>query len=249
MENLGDIFKFINLELNKGQKSGIVTPVNFTTACRAGTLELYVEARSFYEENSTITDDSRAFVKTIGDSINNTPLIANASGVIDLPEDYRYFSSLSWLKTISKPGCAVERKHIPVEWLTDDEWSVRVNSVLKGPSNRFPICTIQNGKLLTAPIKSRYSLTYWKEPEMPFFDYIITNGAIVYLPPGAVHDGTNPDPAMVAGTPSRSVEPEWKELKRFSDKVLRVLSASKRAEQIYQEASIEMAKQQQQWSK
>lgn len=248
MENLGDIYDYVNLALNKAQRSGFVSARQFNTALKAANLELFVDARSFYQETSQLSDDAQAVIKTVGDSVNPTPLLVNTSGVVDFPNDYRYFSSMSWKKVVNAPGCEPDISYVPVEFLTDAQWNARLDSALKRGTTRHPIMTVRNGKIIVSPVGNRYVLTYWRDPIVPFYDYILSNGSYSYLVPGASHDGTNPDPGISSGDSSRSVEPEWPDLKRFADKVLRILAGNKRANQVYQEALIEMQKQQQQWS-
>lgn len=251
MDNLGEGYRYVNMILNKGQKSGYVSPAVFIDALRAAHEELYVEARSYYQQTSQLTDDAKAVIATIGDAGNGFPLVASASGMIAFPDDYRYYASMSYLKTVSGDQCGdgPKRTKIPVELLTEASWNTRIDSVLKGPEEKYPIACIRNNAFQLAPTKTnwRYSLTYWKDVDSPYFDYVLSGGAIVYLPPGSVHDGTNPDPSISSGDASRSIDIVWPEPSRFYNKVLRLLSANKRAEMPYQEGAIEMQKQQKEW--
>lgn len=247
MNNLGDVVDYVSFILNKDQKGGRLNPSRIRTVIKAVNIEYLNDIRAQYENNSVISDDTRVVINTKGDAVIPTPLMTDVNGFVSLPDDYRHFSSLDYLKTVSgdcdnKPT----RINVPVEMLTDSEFQTRMSSRLKGPSEKYPIGTIQNQRLHVLPAKKRrLALTYWKNPSTPYFDYIVSNGSIVYLPPGEAHDGTNPE--AVSGTLSRSVEFDWVDLKRVADKMVRMMSVHKRAELPLQEGASETAKQANEW--
>lgn len=250
MDTLGEGYDYVNMVLNKGQKSGFISVPDFNAAMRAAHRELFTDARSHYEKTSTLSDDARAVIATKGDAGDANPLMSDATGLIDFPSDYKYYASMSWKKVVNAPGCNPVITYKAVEKLTEASWNTRITSELKGPEDNYPICCVRNNKIQVAPAVNnrRYSLTYWKDVAEPNFDYILVEGAVTYLAPGEVHDGTNPDPALVSGTASGSVEFVWPEPSRFWNKVLRILSANKRSETAYQEGAVELGKQEKQWS-
>lgn len=233
MNTLEEVYEYVNVGLNKAQKSGYVSPDEFTIALKAVNRRMFNALRALYEETQSISDDMRVVVKTMG-TPDDAPMVFNALGYASLPSDYEGYVSSSHYTTVGT-DCDGEviKKWVPIEILNSNEFDHRVNSKLLEPDSSCPISVIENNKYRVYPKIKKARFVYFRTPAEPFFDYIVTSGAIVYLPPGGVHDGTG---ELVNGSASRSVEMDWTNYQACADVILRVLSVMKRAEVPLQEA-------------
>lgn len=226
MESLGDIYKYLNLRLNKAQLSGIISPDDMTFALKAVSARMFNVLRGLYEETRSISDDIRPVVKTLGGP-DNSPLVFDVNGYADLPEDYETYVSSSYLK-ITGTDCDGKpvKKWVPIEMLNSNEFDHRMNSSVVNPDLEYPMGVVENNRFRVEPRIKLARFVYLSKPDAPFFDYIITNNEIIYLAPGEVHDGT----VLTAGTASRSVEPSWVNYQALAELLYRVFSVQKRAQ-------------------
>lgn len=214
--DLGSIFANVAKFLGKDHTGGFFSPVEMTDCAKYVNKQMFSKKRKDYEEGR-VSDDVRIIVKTLGDSLN-APLMVGTDGYADLPTDYEGMSTVRWCMVTAQdpidcddPTTWVNKSWRMVETVTDDQLSDRRESMLKAPTMKHPICTIQNNKLFVLPENIPYvQFTYLRTPADPKYDFVIgTDDTYSYLPPGSLHDGTNPDYA--SGAASTSVEFEWPE--------------------------------------
>lgn len=214
--DLGSIFANVAKLLGKDHTGGFFSPPEMTECAKYVNKQMFSKKLKDYE-SGRVSDDTRIIVKTLGDSIN-APLMIDANGYGDLPDDYEAKSTVRWCQATAQdpidcddPTTWVNKEWKMVESVTDDQLSDRRSNTLKAPSLRYPIHTIQNNKLLVLPESIPYvQFTYLRAPVDPKYDFIMgTDDTYSYLPPGSLHDGTNPDYA--SGVASTSVEFEWPE--------------------------------------
>lgn len=204
MDNLGDIYNLVLIQLNKDQWGGYVTPDNFNEVAPKVNIEKMNDLVRVFEEKREITRDLFPFIKTLGDP-NTEPLTFDTYGYADKPEDYFYFARGEYNELFNNCG-GVTSKLRMVEYLDQAKFNYRISNSLNAPTTRQPIITDQNDKLLIRPVVNTIRFTYVKTPNEPFYDYDIIDGIPVYLPPNEVHVNSS---VLPSGTPSRSVEFEY----------------------------------------
>lgn len=233
MKNLGELYDYLSVVLNKAQLSGNISPAEFNAVLPGANEAYYNEVRKLYEANAASEDNSRVVVKTRGDEVY--PPIVFTNGVCDLPTDYRSKSSLVYLKqtNIKDADCGdderIKVKEVVVEWVPDNVWAERSQSKLTPPTLKYPIWTVQNNKMIIRPKKVKVCrFTYFRTLNTPFYDYTVVNYANVFLPTTGTHDGS----VLTGGTPSRTVEIEWNNYYKFGAHVLIALGVQKRINEV-----------------
>lgn len=203
-----EIYQSVLDELNKDQTGEYVSPVEFNRYLKRAGLDLlryrygapeeYRPGISYgsvgWEVTAKMSDDMRP-IKVSLDGSDKAPLRVGSNGYAALPSDYMHQSSAKF------------RTGGDVEFLTDDEFTSRVGSDLKKPSLRHPVARIAGSQIqfVPSPKDAMVNFYYLRKPVDGYFDYIVVNDAVVYLEPGASHDGS----VLASGTKSRSVETEW----------------------------------------
>jgi hypothetical protein len=204
MENLGNIYNQVLIQLGKDQFGGYVTPDNFNELCSKVNITKLNQLIDVFEQTREVSRDLENFIKTLGDP-TNTPMTFDSYGYANIPDDYFYFARGEYNELLNKCDTNISKLRM-VEYLDQATFNARVTSDLKAPTKRQPILTVQNDKFIIRPIIPSIRFTYVKNPETPFFDYDIINDEIVYLPPNEVHVNSS---VLPAGTPSLSVEFEF----------------------------------------
>lgn len=239
---LENVWEVVLAKLNKDRGVGHVSPQERNAAMRKVNSDLYKAMRTAYE-SGVVDSDIRPLVKTLGDVVN-PPLLLDEHGYADIPEDYLNHSSARYPeRTAQVEDCGnttITSTWREIEFLTDAQWGPRLASTLKKPTNKNPVATIQNNKILVRPVTNWIQLTYIKVPATPYFDYNIVGGTDAqYLAPGQFHDGT----VLASGTASRSVEFEWPEtmFDEITDRLYYFISGTKRAVMPMQDGAQQIA--------
>lgn len=183
--NIGEIYLFVNFELNKYQ-SGSFAPDEFNQVLTATYLDPFKikiglpeeyqfpsakgggsEARQNYQAGQTITDDLRLFIKT-------TPVVKARNGFFPYPADYVRHSASEYDKITNVNDCGagplVETQ--PIEPVTDEQKKFRKNNTVIRPDNDNPIISFEDGGFLIDPQNiTQFRLTYLRLPAKPVFGY------------------------------------------------------------------------------
>lgn len=124
-----------------------------------------------FEINSKITADLRVFKKTAG--FDNSPINPiKGTGKYNLPSDFYYPSTLSWMITVG--GQIVERK---VRILSGLEFQDVTASFVKNPNVFFPVAEIMNSYIRVEPKKDiPVHLSYLRFPTKPITKVIDNDG-------------------------------------------------------------------------
>lgn len=207
--NIWEIYKSVQFSLNKSQRGNAFSIEEFNTILPLVSTSYFKQKVGLPEEWSPrmpisrqawanaqkITDDLRLVVVNMG--TDTPPLYINKHGFADLPEDYIHQDS-----AYSDFG--------DVEFLNSDDFTGRLFKTLKGPTMKHAICRNIGQRLQFAPKElSSVKFSYLRLPQAGYLDFIVDQDQEKYLPQGQLHDGTNEE--MVAGTFSRTIQPEWPE--------------------------------------
>jgi hypothetical protein len=211
MTNLGDIYNQLFIRLGKDAFGGAVPIYKFNNAIDYVNLDKLNDTLKFLGENQNVQEDLRPFSVTIGDG-DSPPLPVTPSqtyGEATLPDDFVRYNTSRNIVYVNGACTDSGIKVGYVNMLDNTDFHYRLSTSLKQPTIKRPIATIEIDKLLVAPKSiTAVTLTYYRYPKTPFFDYNLSDAGLpVYLPPNEVHDGSRPD--IAAGTPSSSVEFEW----------------------------------------
>ena len=202
---LDDVLQIVRQQLNVSQVSGRITVTQFNRALRHVIVSLHNDLVRKMEMDQEVSDDLRPFVVTLGSGL--VPPLTVTNGQAELPEDYERLvvSHRKYAEPSAQCGTPQEIKTAIIRFYPTSKFYYRLSSTLFAPTRKRPIFTHENRLITVAPSDiTSIGFSYIRKPAIPFYDFIITGGAQVYLPPGAIHNGTNP--AAVNGTPSRSVE-------------------------------------------
>lgn len=211
MTNLGDIYIQTLNKMGKDAFGGVLTPDKFNEAIDYVNIDKLNDTLAALELNQNVQEDLRPFSVTMGDvdspPLQLTPAQGHTYGV--LPELYVRWSSGRNMQYVNANCTTSTARSRVVEMLQNSEFWYRLSTSRYFPTERRPIATIQDSRLLVAPESvSEINVTYIRYPKTPFFDYNLNAaGDPVYLPPNGLHDDSRPD--IPEGTPSSSVEFEW----------------------------------------
>lgn len=150
-----DIFKYTNFILNQDVSGNMIRPEDFDLALRVYSIKHYQALLKKYEEDKIITSSIRRF--------RELEEVALVNGDGELPEDFRYNSSLTCF-------FGAEQK-VKVDFVTDEEWSDRMTSSFMQPSLRHPIAILtglNDIKVLPVEIEM-VELSYLRSPDTPVF--------------------------------------------------------------------------------
>lgn len=111
---------------------------------------------------------------------------------------------------------------VPVDVVTDEEWTFRRIDALTAPSATYPIAKIAGEGLYVLPSSlSKVILTYLKSPSTPFFDYYYDDDYnIQYLSASGTHLLTTGETGRLGETAgstviSSTVELEWEDTEKI----------------------------------
>lgn len=130
-----------------------------------------------YEVTQYVTDALRVLKV-----INKTLTVSNTGEAV-IPADYAHHSSLRY--TYMQPGkCATDPptpKMVKIEVVKDDKLGVLLQSSIKIPTQRYPICVFYNTYMQFYPIDLKSVVfTYLKTPPAPFRAYTVSGDIDIY---------------------------------------------------------------------
>ena len=187
-----EIYQWCNFISNK-KESGAISPSEFNLAIKVINLDILKtkiglpeeyqfdrpSARQMWQVSQKITDDLKKFVvKT---------QISKSGDYFALPSDYVAFSSLRF-KYVSTKDCLSTSINVPIEVMSDSEFSDREQSQLLPPTMKRPICNYYTSGLRVLPESvSEIELTYLRRPATPIRNYTIdSNDEAIYNSTGSV---------------------------------------------------------------
>jgi hypothetical protein len=225
------LIKAVRYQLNVAQISGRVTANEFNIAVDLVVTSLFNDLLKQMEKDQEVSDDLRPFVVTLGSG--TLPPLTVTDGQAEVPADYERLvvSSRKYAKPSAGCGSKPVIKSAIVTFYATSKYYWRISNALFKPTEKRPIFTHENQVFSVYPPSiNSMSLSYIRKPAIPFFDFIIDNGAQVYLPPGQIHNGSNPTAA--SGTPSRSVESDFLESMEpeLVNRLVRLMSIPKEAQ-------------------
>jgi len=195
--NIWDVYNYCLLRQNKDQSGRSFTIPQFNLAAavasyeyfklKVGLPEQYRPGQPFpaqaWQVSQKITDDMQHLLVWMGGP-DHAQLTMDKYGIADLPEDYFAFSSCyyNFVEQSNTVDTGEEPKLKEVDFLTDAEWSDRMNSVIVGPSKSHPIAKMVGSKIQFMPrwLKA-VDFTYLREPATPYLAYTIDgNNDYVY---------------------------------------------------------------------
>jgi hypothetical protein len=199
MINIYEIWEYVMFKANKEQSGNTFTPDLFNLTCKyvnleylklkIGLPEAYRPGLPFppqaYQVSQKMTDDVRQFITWLGGP--DYPLLnIDQYGVAVVPLDYVAYSSCYYDFVVGS-DCDTEEYITPkeVEFLTDSNWSDRLNSSIDFPNKEFPVAKwLGNNKIQFAPRNlKQVNFTYVREPATPVLGYTYdANNDIVYDP-------------------------------------------------------------------
>ena len=197
---LDDIYLAFKGRLHKNASGNVTNVARFNTLLSEANIELFNIKTRHLDLNQTVPETLRNFYTRKG---GDAAFAVVENGWLTLPDDFEKLASLFHVYTVK--GKPVIR---PFGVAFDGELGVVIGSSLFLPTMRNPLAHMQGDRIQILPsIIKRVDLGYYRLPKTPYYDFIISNDREVYLPPGAVHDGTGELPG---GSLSRSVELEWR---------------------------------------
>jgi hypothetical protein len=199
MININDFKGFVFFVMNKEGK-GSVSPSEFNiatySALRTWTMDKYGNDAE-YQPNMPIPRKGWQITHKITDDLKHlleTRLFAVNDGAMALPDgtsydldgniapDYLHYSSLNHNYVIKDSPITIMK--VPIQILTDAEFSSIDSSVVKKATLRFPKATFRSESLQVTPkeVISVY-LTYLRQPKEPKWEYTLDiNNRPVYDP-------------------------------------------------------------------
>lgn len=204
MTNINDIWEYVLFRANKDQSGNTFTPEKFNLTCKiinyeyfklkVGLPEAYRPGFPFppqaYQVSTKLTNDIMPFIKWLGGP--DYPLLTMDNyGVATIPSDYVAYSSCYYDYAVQGATCDDVEVVTPkeVNFLTDADWSDRVNSKIVFPDKKYPVAKwIGNNKIQFLPRDMKaVNFTYLRTPVDPVLGYTIDgNNDIVYDPTTSV---------------------------------------------------------------
>lgn len=191
MINVNDIKVFIDFMANKDQSgtSYSIEQLNnlFQSAnidlfrLRYGLPEQYVPGMPLpaqaYEVTQKMKDDLRACKV-----VSILPL--NSDGEMILPADYVHKTDITFKKIVNACcGNPPKVSYNGVEIMDDDKWSERVSSVIKTPSQDFPVCNYLTDRIRFEPKDlGSVEFSYLRVPSQPVWGFTFAGTIEVYDP-------------------------------------------------------------------
>lgn len=122
-----------------------------------------------YDLTQKVKDDLR-FLK------NTVVLSIDSNGFMTIPEDYIYLASIAYRRVENNCETGTpDVDFIPVEVVSDDNWSGRLSNAIKKPTHEFPACNFHDKtRVLFSPKDlSSVSFSYLKKMAAPVWAYIL----------------------------------------------------------------------------
>ncbi len=179
--NVWEIYQLINTWINKDQSGRSFTVEQFNIALQAididflklkyGLPEDYKPGqpipRQAWQVTQKITDDLR-HLKVILGGRGNPLLKVDTDGYANIPEDYIHYSSLRYDKTVnSECGETNEETSVVIEELVDDKFDARLQSKIKKPYTKYPICRFNNDHIEFRPKNIRFVIISYIRMPIP----------------------------------------------------------------------------------
>jgi hypothetical protein len=181
MVTIWDVYEYNLLRLNKDQSGRSITIPQFNLAAviasyeyfklKVGLPEQYQPGKPFpaqaWQVSKKITDDMQHLLKWMGGP-DNPQMNIDKYGIAELPSDYFAFSSCYYNYVVQNSCDDIDTKPKEVDFLTDAEWSDRLNSVIVPPELEYPVAKMGAGKIQFAPRNlKKVDFTYLREPAAP----------------------------------------------------------------------------------
>lgn len=191
----------VNFFANKEQSGKTFTPDDLNAVSPLLNIELWLKelglsqeyqldipiSKVMYEINQLNTEATRKFKVVFNDETQ--PLPVTPQGIMSLPSDYKYPSSITYKYSTNTANCETEIEYKAVEVLTEGQFDMRRGSKLMPPTHKNPVCCFYDSYIKFLPLNLQFiNFTYLRLPKTPFYDYYIdSNDNIVYLPAGSSH--------------------------------------------------------------
>jgi hypothetical protein len=162
-----------------------VSPLRFNQAIDFVNKQLFADYRVQYEKGIPMADEVRTFIERKGSGSAAMIDLTAVNGVINggsLPSDYAYYISSGYLYQY-KPDCDTDpvTEFRQFEYLPHSDFEARLSSQLQFPTITDPICCVEGTQILVAPVSiDTATLTYFRLPVTPYWDYTIVNTKPVY---------------------------------------------------------------------
>lgn len=184
---IDEIYQWVNLELNKSQTGGTLSPEEFNLAAKFANQQYFKikytlpeeyqvgnpVPRQAYPLTQENIDALSPFLKAKGGK-DYPPLKLDKDGRAELMSDYVHYSSIRF-------GIR------PVEVVSNDVLGDRLFSSIVYPTETYPICCFYSGYIQFYPITMRFvNFDYLRMPETPVWGYTVVNDQPVYNPATSV---------------------------------------------------------------
>jgi len=186
--NLGQIYSVVQAQTGKDQFGGYIAPDRFNDALSYVNYQLLNKYADVIEATSEISDDLIPFIVTMGDN-ETVPMDITSYGYGQLPDDF-VKQIRAHVYGYNNLNCSTsERVPYMVTILPNDKFNGRIarRGVMLKPNLKYPIATIQNGKLYVQPTGyTKCIFTYLRQPVTPVFGYTIVDDEPIYDPTTSV---------------------------------------------------------------
>jgi len=191
MIDVKEMYEFLLVLVNKPKRgSSVLSPKQFNTLIpRAvddvfkkyyGLPELYRPGRPIptigYEQTQFITDALRKQKKP-------PKSISVSNGQAAYPEDYIHAGSAYYVKKTNVAGGEPKTSRVPIEFVTDNEFTNKMNDPVSPPAVDYPVLTFYSDYMEVSPSTiGKIYLSYLAYPETPKIDYEVDSSTdeIVY---------------------------------------------------------------------
>lgn len=215
--NLGDLKDYVFSIVNKDETGRAITEEDFNLYLEIVNNEMFnSEWMKLIQASADLNIPVNELLSTTT-QLNEFKVVSliTPSGYVNLPSNYRYYSSVLWIKgSVSKRLSVVDEKKFD---------SAYYNMLNRNP-NDYPLGKIYDNKMSIMPNDADYiKLSYIKEPNTPYYDYCVktTNNNIVFMPVSSYITGTtlyaqggstlSTDVVHLSGNASSAtVELEWR---------------------------------------
>lgn len=160
MKFIKSTIDFINFLIDKGE-AGYYSPQELTDVTNVVILEMFSEFLSEYPSTQLVERYMDAFKRDFPFTTTN--------GTVNI-------NNLDW----QKQRFCVTDKDVKFSILTPDEFFERANSSALPPSEAYPLCCIENGKLLIRPKQISATFYYITKPKDVKYAFTQVNGRYVY---------------------------------------------------------------------
>lgn len=195
MTTIWDIYQYNLIRMNKHQSGRSIPIPDFNLVARIATYEYfklkvglpeqYRPGQPFppqaWQVSKKITDDMQHLLVWKGGP-DYPALTIDKYGIAEIPSDYFAFSSCYYNYVVQNSCDDIDEKPKEVDFLTDAEWSDRMNSVIVPPTKEYPVAKMAGGVIQFAPKNLKtVNFTYLREPATPVLAYTLDgNNDYVY---------------------------------------------------------------------